>query len=63
VVYADVDGHIGFAAPARVPIRAKGDGWMPMPGWTGEYDWTGFVPFASCHNWWTRRPAHCHRQQ
>jgi penicillin G amidase len=45
VVYADVDGHIGFAAPARVPIRAKGDGWMPMPGWTGEYDWTGFVPF------------------
>ncbi len=45
VVYADVDGHIAFAAPARVPIRAKGDGWMPMPGWTGEYDWTGFVPF------------------
>jgi len=45
IVYADVDGHIAFAAPARVPIRAKGDGWMPMPGWTGEYDWTGFVPF------------------
>jgi len=45
IVYADVDGHIGFAAPARVPVRAKGDGWMPMPGWTGEYDWTGFIPF------------------
>jgi len=44
-VYADVDGHIGFMAPARIPIRAKGDGWLPAPGWTGEYDWTGFVPF------------------
>jgi len=44
-VYADVDGHIGFAAPARVPIRGKGEGWLPSPGWTGEYDWTGFIPF------------------
>jgi penicillin amidase len=46
IVYADIDGNIGFTAPARVPIRAKGDGWMPVPGWTGEYDWTGFIPFA-----------------
>jgi penicillin G amidase len=46
IVYADTDGNIGFTAPARVPIRGKGDGWMPAPGWTGEYDWTGFIPFA-----------------
>ncbi|HJT05438.1 MAG TPA: penicillin acylase family protein [Stellaceae bacterium] len=45
MVYADIDGHIGFIAPARVPIRAKGDGWMPAPGWNGEYEWTGFIPF------------------
>lgn len=45
IVYADVDGHIGFIAPARVPIRAKGDGWLPAPGASGAYDWTGFVPF------------------
>jgi penicillin G amidase len=45
VVYADVDGHIGFMAPGRVPTRASGDGWLPSPGWTGEYDWTGWVPF------------------
>jgi penicillin amidase len=45
-VYADVDGNIGFTAPARIPIRGKGEGWMPVPGWTGEYDWTGFIPFA-----------------
>jgi penicillin amidase len=47
IVYADVDGHIGFVAPARIPIRAKGDGWLPVPGWTDDYEWTGFVPDAA----------------
>jgi penicillin amidase len=28
-----------------VPIRRKGDGSLPQPGWTSEYDWAGFVPF------------------
>jgi penicillin amidase len=45
IVYADVAGNIGFIAPARVPIRAKGDGWLPAPGWSGDYDWTGYIPF------------------
>ena len=45
VVYADTGGTIGFIAPARIPIRKTGNGWMPVPGWTGEYDWTGTVPF------------------
>ncbi len=43
VVYADVDGNIGFLAPGWVPIRRRGR--IPRPGWTGEADWTGFVPF------------------
>jgi penicillin amidase len=47
IVYGDVDGTIGFIAPGLVPIRRNGDGWLPAPGWTGEYDWTGFVPFAA----------------
>ena len=47
IAYADVDGTIGFIAPGLVPIRRNGDGWLPMPGWTGEYDWTGFIPFAA----------------
>jgi penicillin G amidase len=47
MVYADTGGTIGFIAPARVPIRAHGHGWLPRPGWTGEYDWTGFIPFAA----------------
>ena len=45
IVYADADGNIGYYAPAKVPIRAAGDGLAPVPGWTGEYDWTGFIPF------------------
>jgi penicillin G amidase len=45
--YADSAGHIGFIAPGRVPIRRKGDGRWPVPGWTGEYDWQGWIPFEA----------------
>ncbi|MPZ88450.1 MAG: penicillin acylase family protein [Nitriliruptorales bacterium] len=45
LVYADADGNIGYQAPGRIPVRASGDGRLPVPGWSGEYDWTGFVPF------------------
>ncbi len=44
-VYADVDGHIGYYAPGRVPVRAGGDGSRPTDGWTGASEWTGWVPF------------------
>ncbi len=44
-VYADDSGTIGFIAAGLVPIRGKGEGWMPAPGWSGEYDWQGFIPF------------------
>ncbi|MBC7223723.1 MAG: penicillin acylase family protein [Anaerolineae bacterium] len=44
-VYADVEGNIGYQAPGRIPIRKKGDGTVPVPGWTGEYEWTGYIPY------------------
>ena len=44
-VYADVDGHIGYYAPGRVPIRGGGTGLMPAEGWTGEMEWNGWIPF------------------
>jgi penicillin G amidase len=44
IVYADTGGNIGFMAPARLPIRKAGDGWLPEPGWTGAFDWIGWVP-------------------
>ncbi|MEO7016128.1 MAG: penicillin acylase family protein [Leifsonia sp.] len=45
LVYADVDGNIGYQAPGAIPIRAAGDGTMPVPGWTSQYGWTGMLPF------------------
>ncbi len=45
VIYADKAGNIGFMAPARVPKRRSGNGQHPVPGWSGEFDWIGFVPF------------------
>ena len=47
IVYADTSGNIGFYAPARVPIRRAGNGLVPVPGWSGEYDWEGFIPFEA----------------
>lgn len=46
MVYAFTNGDIGFIAPARVPLRKAGDGRLPVAGWTGDYDWEGFIPFA-----------------
>ncbi len=45
VAYADVDGNIGYWVTGRTPIRAAGDGSLPAPGWSGEYEWIGEVPF------------------
>ena len=47
VVYADIEGNIGFIAAGRVPIRAGGDGRQPVPGWSGAFDWIGTVPFEA----------------
>jgi len=44
-VYADVDGNIGYVMAARVPIRKKGHGEVPVPGDTDDYEWTGYLPF------------------
>lgn len=44
-VFADREGNIGYQLPGRIPIRAKGDGLLPVPGWTGEYEWIGDIPF------------------
>ncbi len=44
-VYADVDGHIGYQSTGKVPIRASGDGRYPVPGWTDEFEWIGYVDF------------------
>ncbi|MCE9645253.1 MAG: penicillin acylase family protein [Chloroflexi bacterium] len=45
LLYADVDGNIGYQTPGDIPIRKAGDGTLPVPGWSSEYEWTGFIPF------------------
>jgi penicillin amidase len=59
IVYADVDGHIGFMVAGRIPVRKCGD--WPPPGWdlptstpcgaaklpgdSGNYEWSGYIPY------------------
>ncbi len=45
LLYADFEGNIGYQMPGNVPVRASGDGNLPVPGWTDEHEWTGYVPF------------------
>src|SRR5690606_29923410 len=50
IVFATTDGHIGYQAPGKIPVRADvpgpvpSDGSWPRPGWDPRYDWTGYVP-------------------
>lgn len=49
VVYADVDGHIGFVAAGAVPLRRADNplmGSLPAPGWDERYDWIGTIPYG-----------------
>jgi len=45
VVYADIDGNIGYQATGKVPIRAAGDGSLPVSGADDAHEWTSYVPF------------------
>jgi penicillin amidase len=45
LVAADTAGHIGHRVRALVPKRPRSNGWLPVPGWTGEHEWQGMVPF------------------
>ncbi len=48
VLYADVDGNIGYWMAGTLPVRANGgQGAVPSAGWTGEHEWVGEVPFEA----------------
>ena len=44
-VFGDVDGDIAYLTRGKVPIRSMANAWLPVPGWTGEHEWEGFIPF------------------
>jgi len=45
LVYADIEGNIGYQAPGDIPIRKNGDGTIPVPGWTDDYELIGYILF------------------
>ena len=48
IVYADINGNIGFIAPGAIPIRHPDNelnGQYPSPGWVAKYDWQSYIPF------------------
>ena len=57
-VYADRRGNIGYSYPGNIPIRAKGNGAVPVPGWTGEYEWTGYIPFEELPHLFNPAPGY-----
>ena len=50
VVYADVDGNIGYHATGKIPIRAAGDGSLPQSGADNAHEWTSYIPFEKLPN-------------
>ncbi|MFW5989552.1 MAG: penicillin acylase family protein [Desulfosudaceae bacterium] len=42
LVMAD-ENDIAWQVTGRFPLRKKGRGLCPSPGWTGDYDWQGFL--------------------
>jgi len=47
MVYADTAGNIGWIAAGAAPVRANWTGLLPVPGDSGQYEWSGFVPVAN----------------
>ena len=46
LVYADVDGNIGWQAAGSAPLRQGWSGLLPVPGSSGRYEWKGWLPLS-----------------
>ncbi|MFQ6026286.1 MAG: penicillin acylase family protein, partial [Dehalococcoidia bacterium] len=44
-LFADVQGNIGYLCRGEIPIRSMDNARLPVPGWTGEHEWQGNIPF------------------
>ena len=44
-VFADNQGNIAYKSNGNVPIRKKGNGNLPVPGYSSEYGWTGYISY------------------
>ncbi|MCF7804180.1 MAG: penicillin acylase family protein [Candidatus Marinimicrobia bacterium] len=42
MIYADINGNIGFRPAVKIPLRRTGTGNLPVPGNVNDYEWIGF---------------------
>jgi penicillin amidase len=45
LIWADRHGSIGYKLVGRLPLRRGGSPDLPKPGWSGEFEWDGTVPY------------------
>ena len=45
IFYADREGNIGYQAVGKIPLRPNDNGRLPVPGWTSENEWQGYIPY------------------
>jgi penicillin G amidase len=45
LIWADRHGSIGYKLIGRLPMRKGGCPDLPKPGWDGEFEWEGEVPY------------------
>ena len=36
----------GYLHEGRIPVREAANGWLAVPGWSGEHEWQGYIPHA-----------------
>jgi penicillin G amidase len=45
LIWADRQGSIGYKLIGRLPLRKGGCPDLPKPGWDGEFEWEGAIPY------------------
>jgi penicillin amidase len=47
LLYSDDRGNIGYVGVGKIPLRNRGEGTLPVPGWNDDYDWHGSIPYEA----------------
>jgi penicillin amidase len=57
-LFADVHGNTGYLCRGEIPLRSRENAWLPAPGWTGEHEWQGCIPFEELPRVMNPRPGY-----
>ncbi|MDQ1919130.1 penicillin acylase family protein [Massilia pseudoviolaceinigra] len=47
MLFIDRANNIGYQGAGHIPVRAEGNGTLPVPGWTGTYRWKSYIPYEA----------------